>query len=135
MEVSMTTTSEDQEKSVSFDIGKYTVGSSLKKETVKIEETGDSFEISIKPLTWAKRNQLISRHLSWQNDGNTAFNGDGYVRDCLKEMIADAPWGKTTESFLISIDERLGTALEGLVPKAFGADNSQLDDPDKIKKE
>ena len=130
----MTTTSEDKEKSVSFDIGKYTVGSSLKKETVKIEETGDSFELSIKPLTWAKRNQLISRHLSWQNDGNTAVNGDGYVRDCLKEMIADAPWGKTRETFLISIDERLGAALEALVPKAFGADANAVDDPDNVKK-
>ena len=51
MEVSMTTTSEDKEKSVSFDVGKYTVGSALKQETVKIEETGDSFEVTIKPLT------------------------------------------------------------------------------------
>tara|TARA_Y100000310_G_C20354840_1_gene656126 strand:- start:271 stop:666 length:396 start_codon:yes stop_codon:yes gene_type:complete len=130
----MTTTSEDQEKSVSFDVGKYTVGNTLKKETVKIEGTGDSFEVSIRPLTWAKRNQLISRHLAWESSGNTAFNGDGYVRDCLKEMIADAPWGKTTESFLISIDERLGSALESLVPKAFGADSTEAVEPDKVKK-
>ena len=34
-------------------------------------------------------------------------------------MIIDAPWGKTTEAFLVTIDERLGTALESLVPKAF----------------
>jgi len=130
----MTTTSVDQEKAVSFDVNKYTVSQNLKIEKVTIEETGDSFEVSIKPLTWAKRNQLISRHLSWENSGNTAFNGDGYVRDCLKEMIVDAPWGKTTETFLISIDERLGAALETLVPKAFGADNT-LPDPDQIKKE
>ena len=131
----MATTSEDQTKSVSFDIDKYTVGSLLKTETVTIEGTGDSFEITTKPLTWAKRNQLISKHLSWQTDGTTAFNGDEYVRDCLKEMIADAPWGKTTETFLISIDERLGAALESLVPKAFGADDSLTGSPDKIKKE
>ena len=131
----MTTTSGDKEKSVSFDVGKYTVGSTLKKETVTIGGTGDSFEVSINPLTWAKRNQLISRHLSWQADGNTAFNGDGYVRDCLKEIISDAPWGKTTESFLISIDERLGSALEALVPKAFGGDDDNVvADPDNVKK-
>ena len=134
MEVSMTTTSGDKEKSVSFDVGKYTVGNTLKKETVKIEGTGDSFEVSIRPLTWAKRNQLISKHISWETSGNTAFNGDGYVRDCLKDIIVDAPWGKTTESFLISIDERLGSALENLVPKAFGADNT-VPDPATIKKE
>ena len=129
----MTTTSKVK-KTTSFDVGKYTVGSQEKTETVKIKGTGDTFDVTIKPLTWAKRNQLISRHLSWQNDGNTAFNGDGYVRDCLKEMIADAPWGKTTETFLISIDERLGAALETLVPKAFGADANPADDPDHIKK-
>ena len=131
----MTTMSPDQEKAVSFDVGKYTVGQSVKTETVTIEETGDTFEVSIKPLTWAKRNQLISRHLSWGTNGNTEFNGDGYVRECLKEMIVDAPWGKTTESFLISIDERLGAALETLVPKAFGAEGVQAPDPDVVKKE
>ena len=48
-------------------------------------------------------------------------------------MIIEAPWGRTTEAFLISIDERLGTALESLVPKAFGAND--LTSPDTIKKE
>ena len=43
-------------------------------------------------------------------------------RECLREMIIDAPWGKTNELFLISIDERLGNVLETLVPSAFGAD-------------
>ena len=37
-------------------------------------------------------------------------------------MIVEAPWGRTTEAFLISIDERLGTALENLVPTAFAGD-------------
>ena len=119
----MTTTS--KEKVVkSFDIGKYTVSTELKTVTVKIEGTGDSFEVSIKPLTWAKRNQFISKRLNWDTAGSTSFDGDGYVRDCLKEMIVDAPWGKTTESFLDSIDGRLGQALEDLVPKAFGDDST-----------
>ena len=47
-------------------------------------------------------------------------------------MIIDAPWGKTTESFLISIDHRLGRALEQLVPEAF--EQGGLD-PDAVKKE
>ena len=130
----MAVVSEDKEQTVSFDLNKYTVGQTLKKETVTIEETGEKFEVSIKPLTWAKRNQLISRHLAWKDDGNTAFNGDAYVKDCLKEMVADAPWGKTTESFLISIDARLGGALEALVPKAFGDGENNVPNPDKIKK-
>ena len=130
----MTVTSQDNETSVSFDVSKYTINSDIAKRKVEIEETGDSFEVSVKSLSWAKRNQLISKHLNWDASGNTNFDGDGYVRACLREMIVDAPWGKTTEAFLISIDARLGTALETLVPKAFG-DNDNLPSPDTIKKE
>ena len=130
----MAVVSEDKEQTVSFDLNKYTVGQTTKKETVTIEGTGDSFEVTIKPMTWAKRNQLISKHIGWASTGETSFNGDGYVRDCLKEMVVDAPWGKTTENFLMSIDERLGTALETLVPKAFGTDN-EVPSPDSVKKE
>ncbi len=128
----MTTTSKEKAMS-SFDVSKYTVSTELKTEKVKIEGTGDSFEVSIKALSWAKRNQLISKHLNWDSTGATTFNGDGYVRDCLKEMVIDAPWGKTTETFLNSIDDRLGATLEALVPKAFG--NEDTLDVDKVKKE
>ena len=84
-------------------------------------------------MSWAKRNQIISNSLTFGADGGTGFDGDGYVRSCLKEMLVDAPWGRTTESFLLTIDERLGTALETLVPKAFATDDSV--DIDTVKKE
>ena len=49
-------------------------------------------------------------------------------------MILEAPWGRTTEAFLLSIDERLGSALEKLVPAAFsGAEDGVT--PEEIKKE
>ena len=41
--------------------------------------------------------------------------------------------GPTTEAFLVSIDDRLGTALEKIVPNAFGDKGGQT--PDEIKKE
>ena len=50
------------------------------------------------------------------------FDGDAYVRLALQEMIVAAPWGKTSELFLISIDDRLGSVLEKLVPQAFGSE-------------
>ena len=52
-------------------------------------------------------------------------------------MITEAPWGRTTEAFLVSIDERLGGALETLVPKAFNeeSEDTSTDDIDSIKKE
>ena len=115
-----------------FDIEKYRVGNSTKVETVVIEETGDSFEVTVKPLSCAKRNELISKHMAWDSNGNTSFQASEYVRACLREMLVEAPWGKTTETFLISIDTRLGAALEALVPQAF---ESQGVDIDSTKKE
>ena len=119
--------------STNFDVDKYRVGSSNKVETVTIEETGDTFEVTVKPLSWAKRNQLISEHMSWDSNGNTSFQASEYVRACLREMIIEAPWGKTTEAFLISIDHRLGTAVESLVPLVFGTEGGV--DLDETKKE
>ena len=103
-----------------FDYKTYLVSHEPETQIMKIPGTEDSFEISVKQLSWSKRNQLISKNLSWTQAGETSFSADGYVRDCLKEMITDAPWGRTTESLLLSFDDRLGAALETLVPKAFG---------------
>ena len=119
-----------------FDVSKYQISTATKTVPVKVEGTGDEFEVTIKQLSWSKRNQLISKCLQWSQSGSTAFDGDLYIRESLKEMIVDAPWGKTTEAFLISIDERLGAALEQLVPKAFGDDSgNEVPDPDQVKKE
>ena len=46
-------------------------------------------------------------------------------------MIVEAPWGRTTETFLLSIDSRLGAALEQLVPNLVGT----AENTDEIKKD
>jgi len=122
-------------ETVQFDFKKYTLSAEPTKKVLTIEETGESFEVTVKPLSWAKRNQMISASLNFGTDGATGFDGDGYVRGCLKEMVIDAPWGRTTEAFLLTIDERLGTALETLVPKAFGGSDAETVDIDNVKKE
>ena len=124
-------------KSAAFDFNKYVIGRETEIRTLTIPESKESFEVSVKPLSWAKRNQFISRNLQLGTDGSSGFNADGYVRDCLKEMITEAPWGRTTEAFLLSIDDRLGGALETLVPKAFEAEDADTstDEIDEIKKE
>ena len=114
-----------------FDVTKYTISGNLEVRTLSID--GTSFDVKIKPLSWSMRNQILSKSLKWDTNGNTAFDGDAYVRECLKDMIVEAPWGRTTESFLISIDHRLGGLLETLVPKAF--DEEEGVDIDKVKKE
>ena len=103
-----------------FDFSKYRVDGNPQIKTIQVDD--DEFEVTVKPLSWSKKNQFLSKCLSWDSDGNTIFAGDLYVRECLKEILVDAPWGKTTEVFFISIDERLGNALEQLVPAAFGSE-------------
>tara|TARA_R100001082_G_scaffold104629_1_gene76105 strand:- start:5746 stop:6120 length:375 start_codon:yes stop_codon:yes gene_type:complete len=117
----------------SFDLSKYQIAPNTQVVSLKIDGTEDGFDVTIKQLSWSKRNQLVSSCLKWSDSGDTSFDGDKYIRECLKEMIVEAPWGKTTEAFLVSIDERLGTALETLVPQAFSAENKL--DPKIVKKE
>ena len=113
-----------------FNVDKYRISSSPEKRTLTID--GTSFDVTIKPLSWSMRNQILSRSLKWDNSGNTNFDGDAYVRQCLKEMLIDAPWGRTTETFLVSIDSRLGGLLETLVPKSFDEDDAL--DVEQVKK-
>tara|TARA_R100000152_G_scaffold8276_1_gene3295 strand:+ start:3751 stop:4125 length:375 start_codon:yes stop_codon:yes gene_type:complete len=120
-------------QSKNFDYSKYQVKSDLQTHTLTIDETGDSFEVTVKQLSWVKRNQLVSKCLKVGGGGEQSFDGDLYIRECLKQMIVEAPWGATTEAFLLSIDERLGKALESLVPTAFGSDEGGIS-PDEIKK-
>ena len=104
----MTVNSESKAK-VGFDYNKYLISHDPQTRTIEIPGTEDSFEISVKTISWSKRNQIISKNLHWDNTGNTSFSADGYVRDCLKEMIVEAPWGRTTEALLLSFDDRLGS--------------------------
>ena len=103
-----------------FDFNKYKIANRTVQKTLEIDNS--EFTVTVKPLSWSKRNQILSKAMTWDGDGCTKFDGDTYVRECLKEMIIDAPWGKTSELFLMSIDERLGNVLETLVPSAFGTD-------------
>ena len=122
---------EEELSTSTFDVNKYKITNAVEKQTLYID--GTSFEVTVKPLSWSLRNQILSKSLKWDSNGSTVFDGDSYVRSCLKEMIIEAPWGRTTESFLISIDARLGTCLEQLVPKAF--DEGEGADVEQIKKE
>ena len=80
------------QKSVEFDFNKYRVANKTEIKTLTIEDT--SFNVTVKPLSWSRRNQILSKAMAWDAAGGTKFDGDVYVRECLKEMIIDAPWEK-----------------------------------------
>tara|TARA_Y100000310_G_C20159427_1_gene568447 strand:+ start:32 stop:409 length:378 start_codon:yes stop_codon:yes gene_type:complete len=116
------TTETSKEKT--FDYSKYQIDNSIEERTLTISETDETFKIKVKPLSWSRRNQIMSKCITWTQGGQTAFDGDAFVRGCLRDMIVEAPWGRTTETFLISIDARLGGALEKLVPNVNDSEGS-----------
>jgi hypothetical protein len=116
-----------------FDISKYMISNDVKVQTVDLPN-GVTFEVSVKPISWSKKNQLVAKAMAFggKSDG-MSFDADFYVKECLKAMVVKAPWGETNDVFLISITDELGKALEALVPKAF--ENSDEDEETELKKE
>ena len=115
---------------------KLLVGRQVKDLVLNVtSEDGELIEIPIKlrGLPWSLKNQKISLAVTWGENGQTSFDGDFYIRECLKWMVVEAPWGETTDSFLAQCGPELGTALENLVPKAF-VDTSPVT-TDEVKKE
>ena len=125
------TTVQDKPSKKSFDITKYQISPEGKTKTIEVE--GDSFEVKVKPLSWFKRNELMSRCMALVPGGESKFDGALFVREVLKEIIVEAPWGRTTDAFLISINTALGTALEQLVASEAMVDEEV--NPEETKKE
>ena len=50
-----------------------------------------------------------------------------WIKEVLKEILIEAPWGKTTDEFLNSINQEMGSALEKLVPSAFESNFTEVD--------
>ena len=97
-----------------MDINTIYIESALKE--IKLEYRGEEILIKVKPISWSKKNQILSDCFAL--DG-MKFNFDKYIKGMLGEMIAEAPWGETNQVFLNKINPEFGAILEKLVPKAF----------------
>lgn len=93
------------------------VENEIKEEVLTYE--GTELKIKIKPLSWSKKNQILSRCFTYANSGEVQFNYDRYIKEMLSEMIVEAPWGETNHIFLNKIKADFGGMLEKIVPKAF----------------
>ena len=114
-----------------FNVNDYMVTNSIETRTIVVDST--AVEVKIKPLLWSRKNQLVAQSMKFGAEtGGMSFDADGYVKESLKAIIVEAPWGKTTDTFLISINEKLGRALETLVPRAFEETDDGAED---LKKE
>ena len=86
------------------------------------EEEEEKIEVSIRPLSWSKKNSLVSQCTNYGSDGKVAFDGLTYINEVLKYIITEAPWGATSDMFLAKVNLKLGGALEKLVPSATDSD-------------
>ena len=68
----------------------------------------------------------MSKCMVLRPDADSTFDGALYVREVLKQIVVEAPWGVTNDLFLLSIDTRLGQALETLVQSMSEASNEEL---------
>jgi|TARA_B100001964_G_scaffold238299_1_gene303572 hypothetical protein len=117
-------TVKDKPVTKSFDLKKYQVSD---KAITKVVDVGDeSFEVRVKELSWFKRNEIMSKCMVLKPDADSTFDGALYVREVLKQIVVEAPWGVTNDLFLLSIDTRLGQALETLVQSMSEASNEEL---------
>lgn len=103
---------------------KYLVSRGTKDVVLKLEDDEgniDEIKVTIKQMPWSVKNRIVSSSASYDAEtGNTSFDGDRYLKEALKYMIVDAPWGNTNDVFLATVGDKLGKALESLVPVAFG---------------
>lgn len=107
----------------SFDLSKYQISDGTITKVIEVGE--DSFEVRVKELSWFQRNTLMSKCMQIKGNAESSFDGALYVREVLKQIIVEAPWGKTTDLFLTSINNELGQALETLVASMSG-DSEEL---------
>ena len=103
-------------------------------QPVTIYAGQDDIELKVRGIPWSLKNQFASQAIQWEESGSRSFNIDEYVKQCLKYMIMEAPWGETNEMFLSRVGDELGAALQELVPTAF-SNNNIASNVEDIKKE
>ena len=118
------TTDQSSEKKT-FNIDKYKIKEENQTYTIKFKD--DEFDVVVKPMSWQLKNELIANCMKFDSQGTSSFDSGNYIKEVLKAIIIDAPWGKTTDEFLNSINSDLGSALEKLVPSAFEASFQEID--------
>jgi len=97
-------------------------------EEKTIHYQGKDFTIQVRPMTWSKRNQIVSQCLTYTERGEAQFNLDRYYKESIMYMIPQGPWGKTDAIFLTSINEELGRILQSFVSNPFDSGGVEAQD-------
>jgi len=95
------------------------------EECLEHDGSVEDIHITVVGVPWARRNYIKSQCISFDDQQNTHFDSQQYTNECLKIMIKEAPWGETTDTFLIQVGDELGAALETLLPKIGEEQNKE----------
>ena len=96
----------------------------------------DEIDIMVRDLGWSKKNEIVSKSFILDIKTNTQqFNGDNYLKECIKYMIPDGPWGTTNDIFLTQLEDGPGAALASIIPSAFDGQSSNSESLSETKKE
>lgn len=106
---------------MAYDPEKHLANRNNEEVTIYVDE--DDIQLTIRRMPWSLKNQFASQAIQWDDEGRRSFHVDTYVRECLKYMVVQAPWGETSDTFLSQVGDELGTALQELVPTAFSGGN------------
>lgn len=79
-------------------------------------KSGQTYSVTLKPVSWLVRNRIATKSLKIQATGNTHFALDEYYREMLERMIVSAPWGRTSAIELAKLRDVVGEQLEQYVP-------------------
>ena len=103
-----------------FDWTKYQIKNDIREVTINVGPDEEKLTLGVKDLGYVAKNKLVSSCYTYTG-GTVGFDMDTYMRETLKVMIVEAPWGVTNDMFLMSINQELGKALEDIIPSAFEA--------------
>jgi len=91
----------------------------------RFEYEGETYEIEVKDLTWAQKNQIISKATKIDKVGNATFDIDIFNRECLLRILGKCKItskdGKVREvtfdaPTLLGIKADFGAILEKFIP-------------------
>ena len=110
-----------------FDIKDYQV-TGAEEKTLTVD--GKELKLTIRTVPWPLMNDFVADAFRVTVEDQAGHFDNGlYQRECLKYMLVEAPWGRTTDTFLLSLKGGTDLVLQlaAMCPDPFAvASNSNL---------
>ena len=87
----------------------------LQEREVIIHHKKKEYTITIRDITWAEKNKIISNCLKYNKTGEPSFDLAKYNTEMLLKILVKAPF-PINEMELMKLDSNVGRQLEKLIP-------------------